>query len=182
MAVEARQKLTYADYAALPDDGQRWEIVDGEAYVTPAPSMRHQDIALRLAVAFFNHIAAHGGGKVYIAPTDVVLSDNDVVEPDVLFIADAVRDRITVPNVQGAPSLAIEVLSNPRHDRVRKRALYARFGVPEYWIVDPDSDRVEVHKLVGGDYPAPQLFEPGTALAYDGLPGLVIDITDLFSE
>jgi Uma2 family endonuclease len=174
--------LTYEDLASFPDDGLRRELLDGELIVTPAPRLRHQDVVLRLGMAFGNHLSAHGGGRVFIAPADVVLSDRDVLEPDVLFIADSQVSILTEANVRGAPSLVIEVLSDPRVDRVRKRDAYARFGVPEYWIADPDADRVEVYGLAGGRYAKPEIFEPGDRLTYAGLPGLTIDVAELFAR
>jgi Uma2 family endonuclease len=174
--------LTYEDLASFPDDGLRRELLDGKLIVTPAPRLRHQDVVLRLAMAFGNYLLAHGGGRVFIAPADVILSNRDVVEPDVLFVADSQLSILTEANVQGVPALLIEVLSNPHIDRVRKRDAYARFNVPEYWIADPDADRVEVYHLAGERYAKPEIFEPGDHLTYEGLPGLTIDVTQLFSR
>jgi len=182
MALHTTSPYTYDDFVTFPDDGQRYELIDGEVYVTPAPNTRHQDIVVRLVHRIATHLDAHGGGRVYVAPTDVVLSNTNVVEPDVVFLTDAEIAKITRPNIQGSPSLAIEVLSDPRHDRVRKGRLYARFGVPEYWVVDPDSDRVEVHRLEGADYPPPTIFEAGSTLTTDLLPGLAIDVAALLAE
>src|SRR5205085_10335143 len=124
MSVHSGKVWTYDDYAALPDDGHRYEVIDGELYEMGAPNIRHQAILGWVFFVLYGHVRAHGGGRVFFAPVDVVLSSTNVVEPDVLFIADADRRRITVPNVQGAPTLAVEVLSDARHDRVRKRRLY----------------------------------------------------------
>lgn len=174
--------FTYADLASFPDDGLRREIIDGELIVSPSPRLRHQDVLGRLFVAVFNHVAGHGGGKVYIAPADVVLSDINVVEPDLLFVPDEQLAILTEMNIQGAPALAVEVVSDPRMDRVRKRDLYARFGVKEYWVVDPDADRVEIHRLRGKSYAKPEILEPGEILTYERLPGLTIDLTQLFAR
>jgi Uma2 family endonuclease len=151
MSVRPSRPWTYEDYLDFPDDGKRYEIVDGEVHVTPAPLFRHQDIVLFVARKVADHLDRHGGGRVFIAPADVILSPTDVVQPDVLFVAGADIHRITPANLQGPPTLAVEVLSDPRHDRVRKRRLYAHFGVPEYWLVDPDGERVEVYRLAGGE-------------------------------
>ncbi len=179
MSVRPATPWTYEDYADFPDDGKRYEIVEGEVHVTPAANTRHQDIVLRIARGLADHVDAHGGGRVFVAPYDVVLSPTDVVEPDVLFVAEADTHRITKANLQGPPTLAVEVLSDPRHDRVRKRRLYARFGVSEYWIVDPDGERVEVHRLAGDQYPVPTLLEAGSALVTDLLPGMSLDVSRL---
>src|SRR5947208_5614121 len=155
MAVRPERLLTYEDFLTLPDDGVRREIVEGEVLVTPAPNIRHQDLVGRLFYTLEQHIRARGGGRAFISPLDVRLSEHDIVEPDVLFVAD---DRVSIIKEKfmlGSPSLLIEVVSDPRTDRVRKRALYARAGVPEYWVVDPHADRVEVHLLSQERYGKP---------------------------
>lgn len=171
--------LTYADLASFPDDGLRRELLDGELLVSPAPRLRHQRIVGRLHFAIEAHLREHGGGQVYIAPADVVLSERTVLEPDLLFVSDQQLDILTEANVQGAPALVIEVLSDPRIDRVRKRDLYARYGVPEYWIVDPDADRVEVYRLQGDRYAKPEILEPGETLATPLVDGLAVDVAEL---
>ena len=181
MAVEQPRTLTYADYVALPDDGRRFELVDGELFELAAPSTRHQDIVVRLGAAIFNHVQRVGHGRVYVAPCDVVLADTVTVQPDVIYLSDADLHRVTAPNIQGPPTLVVEVLSVPRHDLVRNRELYARFGVPEYWVVHPDADRVEVYRLAGAAYAKPLVVEPGEQLATDLVPGLVIDVGDLLA-
>ena len=174
--------LTYADLASFPDDGLRREIIDGALIVTPAPRLHHQEIVGRLFLAIAGFVAQHGGGKVYVAPADVVLSDRNVVEPDILFVATDQAEILTESNVQGPPALIIEVLSESRIDRVRKRDLYARFGVGEYWVVDPDADRVEVYRPTADGYAKPEIFEPGESLTYSRLPGLQIDLGKLFAR
>ncbi len=174
--------LTYADLETIPDDGLRRELLDGELIVTPSPRVRHQDLAGDLFVLFKNHLAAHGGGRAFIAPLDIILSDRNVVEPDMIFVAADQAQLITEKNIQGAPALLIEVLSNPRIDRVRKRDIYERFGIAEYWVVDPDADRIEVHQLRDGRYGKPAIFEPGDVLSYERLPGLSIDLRALLAR
>jgi Uma2 family endonuclease len=172
---------TYEDYVDFPDDGRRYEIVDGEVFVTPAANIRHQDILGLLFCRIADHIERHGRGRVFLGPLDVVLSPTDVVKPDVLFVADADKHWITPANLQGPPTLAVEVLSEARHDRVRKRRLYAQFGVVEYWIVDPEGERMEVYRLDGQTYPTPTLLEAGTTLTTELLPGLSIDVATLLA-
>lgn len=174
--------LTYADLAAFPDDGLRRELLDGELIVSPSPQLRHQRLSMRLSAAFFNYIQAHGGGEIFHAPTDVVFSDVNVVEPDLLFIADSQLEILTEKNVQGAPALVIEIVSDSRMDRVRKREIYARFGVADYWIVDPEADRIEVYHLTGDRYDKPEIFEPGEHLTYAHLPGFQLDLAALFAR
>lgn len=174
--------LTYADLASFPDDGMRRELIDGELIVSPSPRTRHQRISARLHLLLANHVAASGGGEVFYAPLDVVFSQTNVVQPDLLFVPDDRRHILTDENVHGAPALVIEVLSEARIDRVRKRDLYAQFGVPEYWVVDPDADRVEVYRLTGDRYGKPEILEPGETLVYDRFPGLAIDLEKLFAR
>lgn len=175
-------RVTYADLATFPDDGLRREIIDGELIVSPAPRLRHQRVLARLFLAFGNHIAAAGGGEAFFAPADVVFSDINVTEPDLLFVADDQLQILTEMNIQGSPALVVEVLSDPRMDRVRKRDLYARFAVPEYWVVDPDADRVEIYRLTGDSYAKPEILEPEETLTYERLPGLRIDLAALFAR
>jgi Uma2 family endonuclease len=106
--------LTYRDLLEFPDDGKRREIIDGELFVSAAPYLRHQRLVGRLFMSFASHLEAHGGGAVYFAPADVVLSDINVVEPDLLFVADDQRAIETAANIQGVPALVVEVVSNPR--------------------------------------------------------------------
>ncbi len=182
MATRAGRKLTYEDYAAFPDDGIRREIVDGEIYVTPSANTRHQDLAGYVFNALYNHVREHGGGRVFVAALDVLLSEHDIVQPDVVFVAEQSLDVITEAHIRGSPTMAVEVVSDPRHDRVRKRRLYEQARIPIYWIVDPDADRVEVYRAdARGRYGKPTLYEVGDTLELEFLPGLEIDITDLFA-
>jgi len=151
MAPTARpdRRLTYDDFLLFPDDGLRHEIIDGEHYVTPAPSVRHQDLVGRLYMALGNYLSAHPGtGRLFLAPLDVVFSFYDVVEPDLLFIARDQLEIMTEKNIQGAPALVLEVLSKStrtRDERI-KRELFERSGVREYWLVDPGRNQLTVHR------------------------------------
>jgi Uma2 family endonuclease len=173
----ARTLLTYADYAALPDDGRRYELHAGELSVTPAPGTRHQTVILKLVTILHRHVDECGLGRVFVAPTDCILSDHTVVQPDILFVA---RDRLAIVTeraVEGAPTLVVEVLSpsTAGADRGRKRAFYAAHGVGYYWTVDPGTQVVEAERLVAGAFvPAGRL--NGTAsIALPPFPGLLLD-------
>ncbi len=181
MAVEQPRTLTYADYAALPEDGRRFELIDGELFEMAAPSIRHQDIVLRLGSTFLQHVRQQGVGRVNIAPCDVVLADTVTVQPDVVYLSEADLHRVTTAHIQGPPTLVVEVLSDPRHDFVRKRELYARFGVAEYWIVWPEAARVEVYRLDRTAYAKPVVVESGETLVTDLIPGLAIDVGELLA-
>ncbi len=182
MAVEPKRLLTYEEFLTFPDDGVRREIVDGKVLVTPAPNIRHQELVVRLCNAIYNHVRSQGGGRVFVSPLDVRLSEHDIVEPDVIFVGDDRLGIIEEKYILGSPSLLIEVVSDPRTDRVRKRELYARAGVPEYWIVDPDADRIEIYRLSGDHYGKPQILEPGETLETPLLPGLPVSLTELFAH
>jgi Uma2 family endonuclease len=149
-----RAILTYGDYAALPDDGRRYELHWGELWVTPAPGTRHQEAIVNIIGLLLQHVRSRGLGKVFVAPTDCILSNVTVVQPDVLYIA---TDRLTIISergIEGAPTLVLEVLSpSTAHlDRDRKMKLYLEHGVPYYWIVDPESHSVEAYTLTGAAY------------------------------
>ncbi len=182
MAVRPQAGLTYQDYASFPDDGVRRELIDGELHVTPSPVTRHHRIAFRLARVLADHVDRHGAGEVFVAPYDVVLSDHDVVQPDIVFVSTADSPAVTEANIQGSPTLVVEVVSDPRTDRGRQRELYARHEVPEYWVVDLDADRVELHHLQGSSYPKPQILEPGDTLLSPTFPGLSVEVADLLGR
>lgn len=174
--------LTVEDLDAFPDDDVRRELLDGELLVSPSPFRRHQELVGRLHGLIWTHLRAHGGGRVFVAPFDVVLSQDTLFEPDLLFVGDDQLQILTERNVQGPPALVIEVLSDPRRDRVRKHAAYARFAVREYWIVDPDSDWVEVYRLLEPSvYAKPEILRPGERLSTPQIPGLSIDLDELFA-
>ena len=153
MAID-RVVLTYEDYAALPDDGRRYEIHDGELSVTPAPGTRHQRISGRLSDLLRAHVQATGLGEVLYAPVDVILTRTSVVQPDLIYIAPAQASRVSARGIEGAPTLAIEILSpgTTTIDRSTKLQLYARHGVPYYWIVDPEARTLEAYELAGSVY------------------------------
>jgi Uma2 family endonuclease len=154
----ARVALTYQDYAALPDDGQRYEIHDGELSVTPAPTALHQIVSARLFRVLDAHVLARTLGLVLYAPLDVILSDGPnattILQPDLVYLDHDRLAALHMRGVEGPPTLAIEILSpsTAPADRRRKRALYARYGVPYLWLVDPNARDVEVHVLGAGAY------------------------------
>ncbi len=180
MASPVQTGLTYDDLASFPDDNLRRELIDGELIVTPAPRVRHQDVVAWLTAELVAYAREHGG-KAYPAPLDVYLSDRDVVEPDVLYVRPEHRSRLEERFLRGAADLVVEVSSpSTRHlELVRKRALYERFGVPEYWYVDLDAERVEVHRLTDARYGAPTLLRAGDELTSPVLPGLALNVGEL---
>lgn len=138
--VSTRTFLTYADYAAIPTDRLRHEVIDGDHIVNPAPSLYHQYVSRHLQLQLMTEIELKGLGVVINAPVDLQLSLHDVVQPDLVFVSQAHKSIMTPSKIKGVPDLVIEILSpsNTEHDTLVKRRLYERCGIPEYWIVDPE--------------------------------------------
>ncbi len=146
---EGKIVLTYEDYADLPNDGNRYEILEGELAVTPAPNPKHQTASGNLFFLLTQHIREKDLGKLFHAPIDLILESTSVLQPDLVFVSKNSQNIITDRAVEGAPDLVIEILSpsTSRSDRVTKAQIYARHKVPAYWIVDPDQETVEVYLL-----------------------------------
>jgi len=174
--------FTYEDYCQLPDDGKRYEILEGDLVAIPSPPRKHQKALLNLAIALFSFTQTNRLGEVYHGPLDVVLSEYTVVQPDILFISNRRLSILTEENVQGAPDLVIEILSPATRERDLglKKKIYARFGVKEYWIVDPEGETVEVIPLHAADFKLHQLFQGDDVLRSFLLPGLEIPLPSIF--
>ena len=174
-------KFTHADLLVMPDDGKRREIVDGELIVTPSPKFMHQEISGRIFAAFIRYLEVHPIGTIAYAPLDVILSDYDVLEPDLLFILNEHRSIIQ-DWVRGAPDLVIEVLSptTARQDRGPKLKAYARFGVPEYWIVDLEQRTIEVYRRTEQGFGRALTLHEQETLTSPLLPGFALSPRDIF--
>ena len=180
-------KLTYDDFLLFPDDGQRHELIDGEHYVTPSPNAKHQAIVMNISALIWTHLQQHPGGRVFTAPFDVVFSEFDVVEPDVLFISEARKnDVLTARHVRGAPDLVVEVGSpgTRKRDEMIKRRLYERYDVAEYWVVDPELDVIKVYRRSTAGYArvADLSCENGDVLSTPLIPGLEMPLSRIFKE
>lgn len=181
-----RTPLTYEDYLYLPEDGKRHELIDGEHFVTPASIPKHQLVIVNLVTALHRFVTEQALGRVYTAPIDVVLSETDVVQPDVLFVA---ADRLSIIGekfLDAAPDLVVEVLSDStrRTDEITKRRLYERFGVREYWLIDPLLESAKLYRPDDdGAYVrvAEPSVERGGALDSPLLPGFELAIGELFA-
>jgi Uma2 family endonuclease len=173
---------TYQDYAAIPEDGHRYEVVRGVLYMSPAPSLRHQRIAGRIFYYLVTYIDLRGFGKVYDAPTDVELSPGNIVQPDIFVIRNIHLDRETPSCLRGAPDLVVEVASpgTARFDLNEKLNAYASAGVPEYWIANPDAHTIEVLKLEGSVYYALGLFSGSVTLPSLVVPDLPVRVEQFF--
>jgi Uma2 family endonuclease len=174
--------LTLDDFMSMPESGDRVEIISGEMIVSPPPRAEHQDLDLALIRAIDSVILPNRLGKVYTAPIGVVLSQNDVIQPDVLYLTNSRRSLLRGGLIHGAPDLVAEILSpsTRRIDLVRKMVLYRTAGVPEYWIVDPEKRTVSAYSLVEDDY-QPIPVADGVVRSRV-IPGLEIDVVGLFAD
>ena len=175
--------LTVDDLDQFPDDGKRREIIEGELYVSPAPSRAHQTFSSELHNLFHQTVVVTGWGRVYSAPVDVRFSAEDQVQPDLLVIR---RDRLDMyrgNTVFGPPDIVVEILSpsNRAYDLVTKARLYAAANVPELWIADPDEPGLRISALSDGQYHPVEPAADGT-LRSTVVPGLVVALTDLFAS
>ncbi|MGH7236833.1 MAG: Uma2 family endonuclease [Nitrospiraceae bacterium] len=168
----------------FPDDGKRHELIDGDHYVTPSPITRHQRISRNLITTLHRFVTQHRLGEVFAAPFDVVLSDVDVVEPDLLFVSASRTAIITEKNIQGAPDFVVEILSEStrKTDEMVKRKRYEHFGIKEYWIVAPELETIKVYRMTDKGYvrTAEWTKEANDTLTTPLLPDLRIPLTDIF--
>jgi Uma2 family endonuclease len=149
-----RTALTYRDYEALPDDGRHYQVLDGVLEVTPSPSPPHQDVLANLNDLVRAHVKSRGLGRAYFAPIDVILADTTIVQPDLVYLATDRAHLLSRRGIEGPPTLVVEVLSpgTAAVDRGAKLRLYARYGVPYYWIADTDAREVEAYELADQRY------------------------------
>ena len=175
-------KFTYEDYKHTPDD-KRYELLDGELIMAPAPNLGHQRIDARLGSRMVLFVERQGLGEVFFAPCDVVLSDTDVVQPDLLFVSRE-REHILLgdDNVQGAPDLVVEILSpsTAGRDRTVKSALYARHGVKEYWLADPEAKTITVMLLGEAGFKVEAIYGKGQALTSPTLEDFTVNLDEIF--
>ena len=173
--------MTYDQYCLLPEDGYQYEVFDGDLVMTPAPIPKHQQIVLRIAKAVDDFVEANKLGRVYVAPVDVVFDKFTILQPDVLFIRESRLHIVGEEAIEGAPDLAVVALSGStlRKDRVRKLASYSDFGVPEYWIVDPIQQSIELYGRTGEDLQLSRTFYP-TILESVVLPGFRFPVARVF--
>ena len=174
---------TYEHWLQFPNDGWKYEILDGVLYMSPPPTINHQDVATELIARMRIHSRLHKLGVVFAAPTGVHLPTQAVpVEPDILFVRNERRHMIEERYVEGAPDLVVEVLSrsNADYDRTIKYAQYERAGVTEYWLVNYWDETITIYNLVDQNYRLTALFQNGDTATSQVLTGFQIAVTDLF--
>jgi Uma2 family endonuclease len=178
-------KLTYEDFLQFPDDGKRHELIDGEHYVTPSPNTKHQRVSGNLYWLLRSWLEEHPIGEVFYAPFDVVFSNFDVVEPDLLYVSkERAHEVLTSKHVKGTPDLVIEIGSpgTRKRDETIKRRLYERSGVLEYWVVDPELDTIRVYRRSGDRFGRPHelSLEAGDVLTTPLLPECELPLARVF--
>ena len=176
---------TYADWLGLPDDGFRYELIEGELFVSPSPSVQHQIAISSLLSAMYQHAKEEDLGLVLTAPIGVRLPEEEtIVQPDLLFISrerlDLVKDNV----IDGAPDLVVEILSpsNWVFDRTRKQKAYEQAGVREYWIVDYRARTVDVLVLEGREFVQRGHYGAGSVAPSEVLSGFVMSVADIFAR
>jgi Uma2 family endonuclease len=175
-----KQRLDYTDYAQIPPDGKRWELLDGDPYVTPAPGITHQRVSKRLLHQLVAHFEGRGLGEVFFAPTEVIFTPHDVVQPDLVVVID--RSQISERGIEGPPALVVEVLSptTETYDRTVKSRRYAALHVPHYWIVDPAARRLECYREAAGVYEVAIQGAADRLVTHPDWPELTIALAELW--
>jgi Uma2 family endonuclease len=174
--------LTYEDYVLLPNDRNRYEILEGELTVTPAPSTKHQSTSANLFKLLSRHIDDRNLGKLFYAPIDLILDPTTILQPDLLFVSSGHQHIITARAIEGVPDLVVEILSptTTRTDRVTKAQIYARHAVPAYWIVDPDQENIEIYLLDGDVFRPAATLQGATPIVVPPFKELEIAARDVF--
>ena len=184
MAPQTSTRMTYEDYLELPDDGKRYEVIEGELVVNASPYTRHQRIVGRLYAALEYFCRDQRCGEAFVSPLDVVFADDLVLQPDVTVVSASRLHIVGDKNITGAPDLVIEVLSEGTRklDELVKRKLYERYGVNEYWVVDPVIEAVKIYRRNGDSFTrvVEISVKTGGALTSPLLPGFSLDVNDVF--
>jgi Uma2 family endonuclease len=174
---------TYDDLLHLPDDGRRYEIIEGELYEMPAPNLEHATTIFNLVIMLAPVIQSLGG-RMFFAPLDVFFQGANPVEPDIVAVLPGWQGRLALHGPEGAPDFLVEILSpsNRVHDLLTKRALYERAGVREYWIVDPVARTVEVLSLEGDALRTVQTASGNDAVVSPLLDGTRFPLETIFAN
>lgn len=175
-------KMTYDQYCLLPEDRNQYELFDGELVMTPSPNVRHQRVIARLCSQLLIYVEAHSLGSLIVAPIDTIFDPYTVLQPDILFVSQERIPVVVKERIEGAPDLAVEVLSPStiEKDRHRKLAVYSQFGVREYWIVDPETQTIERYGREGYELRLTRTFSSGEAVESSLFPGLSFPVASVF--
>jgi len=176
-----KTKLEYSDYAQIPSDGKRYELLKGDLHVTPAPSPLHQRVSKRLQRILESYFEETGRGEVFDAPIDVILTNEDVVQPDIVLVLNP--KQISKRGIEGAPFLLVEVLSpsTKNYDRTSKAQRYAALGVSHYWIVDPEAQQLECYRATEGTFELVVQAEKAATLIHPDWPDLPLPLSALWA-
>jgi Uma2 family endonuclease len=179
--VEKRKKYTYKDYVNTPDD-KRYELIEGELLMTPSPTTKHQRVLREIEFILKKFVSENNLGEIFFAPYDVYLDGENVIQPDIMFISKERLNIIGEKNIQGAPCLTIEIISESSayRDMVQKKKLYAKFGVKEYWIVIPEEELIEIYSLENGIYQLSKVYRKNEVLESATLKCLKIELKEIF--
>jgi len=184
MLTVTHRPLTYHDYYSLPEYGPRYQLIEGELYIAPAPNRFHQEISGNLEYLFKRYLEDHPIGKIFHAPFDVQLTDVNVFQPDIIFLAREHYALQTKQGITGGPDLVVEILS-PRTaelDQGVKRELYSRCGVRELWIIDPDTLRVSVFRLQENAESPERVYQADDTIETPLMPGLQVSLARVFAD
>jgi Uma2 family endonuclease len=181
---EERRIYTYDDFLTFPSpsEGIRYEIINGEVFMSAAPYTIHQRTLGELYSIIRTHVRKHKLGEVYFAPIDIVLSFTNIVEPDLIFISEERKDTVAKKNIIEPPDFVVEVLSewNKTYDEIKKKNLYEQFGVKEYWIVDPEKQTVRQFILEKGKYTTEKIFSSKEKITSVVIKGLKLNVKKIF--
>jgi Uma2 family endonuclease len=174
--------FTYDDYRMLPEDGKRYELMEGELFVSPAPVPRHQTVSRRLQFALMEALEKPGLAQIFNAPIDLVLANTTAVQPDLVIVGAERTSIITHRALEGVPDVVVEILSPGSLDRDQhiKLKLYERFGIPEYWVVDPEYGSLVVHRCEEGSYGIRAHYDRASILESPEFPVLRVPMLDVF--
>lgn len=181
LTLPEKKRYTYEDYLRTPDD-ERYELIEGELIMTPSPVPSHQRISRELGFELLKFVKENNLGEVFYAPCDVVLDNENVVQPDILFIT---KDRLNIigdKNIKAAPDLVVEIISenSAYRDLIQKKRLYATFGVKEFWLVIPKEELIEVYTLGEREFELFKRYRKDDGLESPLLKGLKIELKRVF--
>jgi Uma2 family endonuclease len=182
LAIDEQEKFTYSDYLLLTDSDKRYEILDGDLLMSPSPTAIHQILLLKMAKLLSTFVEQNKFGQIFIVPFDVVLSDYEVIQPDIIFVSAENSHIIKPTHIQGSPDLLIEILSpsSVQRDRIIKRKIYSRNGVKEYWLINPEQKTIQQFQLQKKAFTLIKEFGAKESLSSSFFPELVIQLENIF--